>query len=448
MDEANSGAGGAREEAGGGAPFQALTCRTACGFVRGQWPLTEVDEAANVREIGDGNLNLVFCVPTHSSSPLILKQALPYVRCVGPEWPLSEARAHFESIALRAEAQVVPQFIPRVLGTCRERAVILMEYLTPHEVVRAALVRGEQLPLLATHLGQYLGRSRYHLSRYGVGGAKRVAALMREIAGNLPMQQLTEGVVFTDPFVAGAAHNHWTDTPEMHAAVRHLQESAVYASKAEELLHLFRSKKEALLHGDLHTGSIMATATDTKVIDPEFCMVGPIGFDVGMLLANFLLCYCSHARTEGASGNAAMCEYLRGCVRDVWCVFSDEFSSAWEKDHAAETEGAEAGAGAGAGAATRAEVEGGITAREVLACVWGESIGFCAIEMVRRVVGVAHVQDLERIEPPHERSARECIALYTAAMLLQSGARDIAAIWQIIDSGGGAHSEFFARPAA
>ena len=35
----------------------------------------------------------------------------------------------------------------------------------------------------------------------------------------------------------------------------------------------------------------MATEHDTRVIDPEFAFYGPIGFDVGALLANYLIAY-------------------------------------------------------------------------------------------------------------------------------------------------------------
>ena len=39
-------------------------------------------------EIGDGNLNLVFKIrDAQGISRLIVKQALPYVRCVGESWP-------------------------------------------------------------------------------------------------------------------------------------------------------------------------------------------------------------------------------------------------------------------------------------------------------------------------------------------------------------------------
>ena len=40
-----------------------------------------------VREVGDGNLNLVFIVSSPQGA-LVVKQALPYVRLVGDSWPL------------------------------------------------------------------------------------------------------------------------------------------------------------------------------------------------------------------------------------------------------------------------------------------------------------------------------------------------------------------------
>ena len=43
-----------------------------------------------VREVGDGNLNLVFVVEGPTGG-VVLKQALPYVRLVGESWPLPAA---------------------------------------------------------------------------------------------------------------------------------------------------------------------------------------------------------------------------------------------------------------------------------------------------------------------------------------------------------------------
>ncbi|CAN0567940.1 unnamed protein product, partial [Ectocarpus sp. 12 AP-2014] len=50
---------------------------------------------------------------------------------------------------------------------------------------------------------------------------------------------------------------------------------------------------QALIHADLHTGSVMAMEGSTQVIDPEFAFYGPMGFDLGALIANLLLAYCA-----------------------------------------------------------------------------------------------------------------------------------------------------------
>lgn len=55
----------------------------------------------------------------------------------------------------------------------------------------------------------------------------------------------------------------------------------------------FMTEAQALLHGDLHSGSIMVTDTDTKVIDPEFGFMGPMAFDIGNYIGNLLLAYFS-----------------------------------------------------------------------------------------------------------------------------------------------------------
>jgi hypothetical protein len=72
-----------------------------------------------VREVGDGNLNLVFIVEGPKSG-VVLKQALPYVRLVGESWPLSVRRAFFEHQALLAQGAVAPR--PSCSSKCPTRA--------------------------------------------------------------------------------------------------------------------------------------------------------------------------------------------------------------------------------------------------------------------------------------------------------------------------------------
>ncbi|KAA8545815.1 hypothetical protein F0562_020734 [Nyssa sinensis] len=47
-----------------------------------------------IKEVGDGNLNFVYIVIGRSGS-FVIKQALPYIRCIGESWPMTKERALF-----------------------------------------------------------------------------------------------------------------------------------------------------------------------------------------------------------------------------------------------------------------------------------------------------------------------------------------------------------------
>ncbi|MFP3340817.1 phosphotransferase, partial [Micrococcus sp. SIMBA_131] len=68
-----------------------------------------------------------------------------------------------------------------------------------------------------------------------------------------------------------------------------LWEDQDFLTEVASLKHSFLTKGEALIHGDLHTGSLFVTEGSTKVIDPEFAFYGPAGFDVGAFIANITL---------------------------------------------------------------------------------------------------------------------------------------------------------------
>ena len=56
----------------------------------------------DIIEVGDGNLNLVYLVHGPTGT-VVVKQALPYVRCVGESWPVSTDCTHpFMSLLMDA----------------------------------------------------------------------------------------------------------------------------------------------------------------------------------------------------------------------------------------------------------------------------------------------------------------------------------------------------------
>lgn len=72
----------------------------------------------------------------------------------------------------------------------------------------------------------------------------------------------------------------------------------------------FCERAQALVHGDLHTGSIMVTHESTQVIDPEFAFYGPMGFDIGAFLGNLILTFFAQDGHADQVNDRKVCLHL------------------------------------------------------------------------------------------------------------------------------------------
>ena len=70
----------------------------------------------------------------------------------------------------------------------------------------------------------------------------------------------------------------------------------------------------------MHSGSVMVTQEDTKVIDGEFSFYGPMGFDIGAFLANIFLSYFSKKGSEKYSEEYS--DWLLDQARIYWNTFT------------------------------------------------------------------------------------------------------------------------------
>src|SRR5207302_10710734 len=95
----------------------------------------------------------------------------------------------------------------------------------------------------------------------------------------------------------------------------------------------FLSSPEALIHGDLHTGSIMVTEGETRVIDPEFAFYGPMGFDLGAVIGNLLMSYLASEGHERSPGDRRLFEvWVLETIKNVWMEFAREFVELWRTE--------------------------------------------------------------------------------------------------------------------
>jgi len=275
---------------GGGPNGTVLTVETVPGYIASRPALAGLVAAdgMSVTEVGDGNLNLVFICRGSDRRSLVLKQALPYVRLVGPSWPMTEERAAREAAAITAHS-AVSSHVCRLIDFDPERHVLALEDLSDHTVLRTYLNTGGDHTGVAERLGGYVADVAFGTSFLALGEEQFRLRAAESI--NTELCALTEDVVFTEPFL-GAERN--SVRPDVQPQVDTLQQDAAWLDAALAMKLRFLTVQEALLHGDLHSGSVFVrrghpagpgpttggeadSTLSVKTFDSEFACYGPIG---------------------------------------------------------------------------------------------------------------------------------------------------------------------------
>lgn len=363
------------------------------------------------KEIGDGNLNLVFHIEdSQTGKSIILKQALPYAKVVGESWPLSLDRARIESEKLILEGKLAPGLVPVVYKYDRELALTVMEDLSDHIIMRRGLIDGYQYPLFAEHISSFLAHTLFYTSDLGMNQQAKKLQVKNFI--NPDLCKITEDLIFDDPYTISSNNNY---EAAIEDAAQKLREDAQLHLEVAILREKFLTKAQALLHGDLHTGSIFVTEHSTKVIDPEFAYYGPIGFDIGAVFANLLLNYCAVDHWIEEDKRQDYKAYLINTIKTTWTLFNNKFTSLWEKD------GVDRIANS-----TPAYKE------HYMLSLLQDAAGYTGAKMVRRIVGLAHVADIDKIEDEATRHAAQRKALNIGTALIKQN-RKLSSIEELID---------------
>lgn len=341
----------------------------------------------DLREIGDGNINYIYLADGKEFEVLI-KKALDYARINPEAFPLPVERLFFEYKAYTLYQKTCPERIPQIYFYDEGRGCLAMEYLTPHMILRKGLLAGKKYPWLGEHLGTFLGRSLYLTSRYHLP-KEEWEGNVAIFSQNTSMRKIIEDLNYTDPFY-GSVLNHWT-SPELDDIVLDIQQDLALKKNVAQLKAKFLSEPEALAHGDLHTGSILVTETDTRVFDTEFAIYAPISFDIGMLLSNFAVASLS----SPAHGLDAY--WISSQMRKTWETFESTFRNLWE--------------------------DRTISIDDKLQEIWRDTLKLMGVEIIRRTVGVAHNADFETIEDRETKAAIERKALKLAKVLILEAER-------------------------
>jgi 5-methylthioribose kinase len=363
----------------------------------------------SVQEVGDGNLNLVFIVRGPQGS-VVVKQALPYVRLVGDSWPLPLSRSYYEHMALTEQARHVPKLVPKIYHYDRDLALIIMEYLTPHIIMRKGLIQGIEYPLFASHIAEFMAQTLFNTSVLATSAAVHKRRIWTFV-DNIELCKITEDLVFTDPYRV-AKLNRWTE-PFLDDIAAEFRRDELLKVAVQKRKLQFLTSAEAMIHGDLHTGSIMLTPLDTRVIDPEFAFVGPMGFDVGAVIGNLLIAYFSQVGHEERPGSRTPYRHwILVQTEQVWRQFNKRFLELWDASKSGDAYMPELFTEPQGAAVFAAEKQ------RFMRTLFIDTVCFAGIKMIRRILGLAHTEDLESIRDPALRASCERKVLNLARRLI------------------------------
>lgn len=337
-------------------------------------------------EIGDGNINYIFRVIEDSTGKsVVLKQADKFLRSSGR--PLDLDRNRIEAEILKLEGEYAPGFVPKVYRYDDIMCVIVMEDISAYKNLRKELISGKIFPKFADEISSFLVDTLLPTTDLVLDRGEKKDRV-REFV-NVELCDISECLVFTEPYVNDKDRN--IVIPENKEFVeKYLYNDIELRGEVAKLKNNFMNNAQALIHGDLHSGSIFINKDGMKVIDPEFAFYGPMGYDIGNVIGNlfFSLINRKHLMPESEE-KVEFINWLTQTIRDIFDLFITKFHKKYKeivKDPMYTNEYFE---------------------NWYLDQVLADSMGSAGLEIIRRVVGDAKVMEVTSIEDTKIRTEVE-----------------------------------------
>ena len=373
----------------------------------------DADEETECREIGDGNINYVFQVRSlRDGRSVIVKQADRLLRSSGR--PLDLYRNKIEAAVLKLEGELAPGLVPEVYYYDETMAATSMEDVSACHNLRRELMAGRFYPHLSEKISSFLADTLLPTTDLVLDAEEKKRRV--RFYTNPELCKITEDLVLTEPYYDYKGRNILTKGNETFVRTFLYTDEALHAEVAKLRLG-FMNNAQALLHGDLHSGSIFLNETELKVLDPEFAFYGPMGYDIGNVIGNLFFAWANKAFT--APEKQAFCDALAGCIEEVFDLTREKLSRRYDE------------------LVTLPLYRVPSFRQSWLDGVMADSLGYAGTEIIRRTVGDSKVMELESVTDlskrvPMERALIKLgIALIKQRQLFITG-REITALFRLI----------------
>lgn len=349
-------------------------------------------EGLECLEIGDGNLNYIFKVYNGAGRSVIIKQAGPIAR-ISDDIKLSPDRNRIESEILKIQYKLTDGGVPEVYNYDSKMNCTAMEDLSDHIILRTGLLNYQVFPELSDQLATFMVETLLPTSDIVMEHKEKKNMVKNFI--NPELCEISEDLVFTEPYYDAERNDMLPETQKIVSDL--IWQDRELKLAVAKLKYKFMTNTEALIHGDLHSGSIFAKEDSAKVIDPEFAFYGPAGYDVGNVLAHFIFSILNARYSEKAPNEFT--SWIRNVLGDTLDKFLAYYNEEWDRlvtDEMAKVEGFK---------------------ENYISDLLSDTASFAGTEIIRRIIGLAHVEDIVSL-PKEQRLLAEKEALLIGKRLI------------------------------
>ena len=338
----------------------------------------------------EGGLSPVFCISDDKGHRVMVKQA-GHPLNTEKNIAFTEDRARIEANILRLQKALCPGQVPEVYLYDETMGTIIMEGMADHEVMRTGLTAHKTYPRFAEQITDFLVHSLLLTSDICMDHQEKKKLVQG--FSNPEFCSINENLVLGEPVLDYNCRNN-VFPPVLDFAREQIYGDDKLRAETADLRFHFMNCPQALIHSSLNSESILINSEHTFVFNPESAFFGPMGYDIGTVIASLILAWANgNATIDDSSDRASFCGWCMCTILEIVDLFQEKFQAAWTQkatDPLAETPG---------------------FLKSYLSDILADAAGYAGAVCLSRIMGENHAKELTLIDDAGKREEAEKIIL-------------------------------------